>query len=93
MYRFLLILKFLFDKNVSLKEKWWVIIPIVYILSPADLIPDPVLGFGIVDDLVIFAFLLTLVYGKTKKYYEDNKPKNNDIVENVEYEIDKDEDE
>ncbi len=94
MGRILLILKFLFDKKVPLKEKWWVIIPLIYILSPADLIPAPILGFSIVDDLVMLSFLLTKVYDKTKKYYFDNK-KNEDeeIIENVEYEIRKDEEE
>jgi uncharacterized membrane protein YkvA (DUF1232 family) len=91
MGRILFIIKFLFDKNVTLREKWWVIIPLIYILSPADLIPAPILGFGIVDDLVILGFLLTVVYDKIKKYYFDNKTENKDIIENVEYEIDKDE--
>lgn len=94
MGRILFILKFLFDKNVPLKEKWWVIIPFIYILSPADLIPAPVLGFGIVDDLVMLSFLLTKVYDKTKKYYfENKKTEQKDIIENVEYKIDKDEEE
>ena len=96
MGRLLFILKFLFDKNIPLKEKWWVIIPHIYILSPADLIPAPVLGFGILDDLVMLGFLLTVIYDKTKKYYFDNKIKNKDvknIIENVEYEIHKDEEE
>ena len=67
------------------------IIPLIYILSPADLIPAPILGFGIVDDLVMLGFLLTVIYDKTKKYYFDNRTENKDIVENVEYEIHKDE--
>jgi len=92
MGRFLFILKFLFDKNIPLREKWWVIIPLIYILSPADLIPAPILGFSIVDDLVMLGFLLTKVYDKTKKYYYENKKEENhdDIIENVEYEINKD---
>jgi uncharacterized membrane protein YkvA (DUF1232 family) len=94
MGRALFILKFLFDKNIPLKEKWWVIIPLIYILSPADLIPAPVLGFGIVDDLIMLSFLLTKVYDKINKYYFDSKKtdKKNikDIIENVEYEIKKD---
>ena len=93
MGRILFILKFLFDKNVPLREKWWVIIPLIYILSPADLIPAPILGFSIVDDLIMLSFLLTKVYDKTKKYYFDNKKTEDDIVENVEYEINKDEEE
>ena len=36
---------------------WWVIIAIVYILSPIDLIPELVLGpLGIVDDAGMLAF-------------------------------------
>ena len=93
MGRISFVLKFLFDKNVPLKEKWWVIIPLIYILSPADLIPAPILGFSIVDDLIMLSFLLTKVYDKTKKYYFDNKKTEDDIVENVEYEINKDEEE
>ncbi len=94
MGRALFIFKFLFDKNIPLKEKWWVIIPLIYILSPADLIPAPVLGFGIIDDLIMLSFLLTKVYDKINKYYFDSeKTEKKDIIENVEYEINKDEDE
>ncbi|NLJ58121.1 MAG: DUF1232 domain-containing protein [Tissierellia bacterium] len=96
MNRLLFLLKFLFDKNIPLKEKWWVIIPLIYIISPIDLIPAPVFGFSIIDDLLMLAFLLTRVYDKTKKYYSGNSGGNNnqdiDIIEDVEYEIDKDED-
>ena len=103
MSRFYIIIKFLLDKNVPLKEKWWVIIPLIYILSPADLIPAPVLGFSIIDDAVMLAFLLTVVFKKTKRYYFENngnsgnkkdkkdKDVKENIVENVEYEIKKDE--
>ncbi len=94
MGRALFIFKFLFDKNIPLKEKWWVIIPLIYILSPADLIPAPVLGFGIIDDLIMLSFLLTKVYDKINKYYFDSeKTEKKEIIENVEYEINKDEDE
>ncbi|MEL7647059.1 MAG: hypothetical protein AAGU76_03150 [Sedimentibacter sp.] len=98
MNRLYIIIKFLKDKNVPLKEKLWVIIPLIYILSPADLIPAPILGFSVIDDLVMIVFLLTVVAEKTRKYYgEENLSKKGtedikNIVEDVEYEIDKDED-
>lgn len=38
-------------------------------------------------------FLLTVIYDKTKKYYSNNKTENKNIIENVEYEIHKDEEE
>lgn len=91
MNRLRLIFKFLFDKNIPLKEKWWVILPLAYILSPVDLIPAPILGFSIIDDAVMIVFLLTVVADKTAKYYGynvTNKENNENIVENVEYEID-----
>ena len=91
MNRLRLIFKFLFDKNIPLKEKWWVILPLAYILSPVDLIPAPILGFSIIDDAVMIVFLLTVVTDKTAKYYGynvTNKENNDNIVENVEYEID-----
>ncbi len=95
MYRFYLIFKFLFDKNIPLKEKWWIIIPLIYILSPADLIPAPILGFSIIDDAVMLFYLLSVVVGKTNKYYgntdKNKKEDKENIVENVEYKIDEDE--
>lgn len=90
-----LILKFLFDKNIPLKEKWWIILPAIYILSPIDLIPFPILGFSIIDDLVVLLFLLSMVNSKTQKYYgnvKENKEevKNKDIIENVQYTVNED---
>lgn len=96
-----MIFKFLFDKNIPLKEKWWIIIPLIYILSPADLIPAPILGFSLIDDAVMLVYLLSVADSKTKKYYGGNNKMQNEkqdnqkenIVENVEYEIKDDEDE
>ena len=94
MYKLLLVFKFLFDKKIPLKEKWWIIIPLIYILSPLDLIPMPILGFSILDDLLMFIYLMSVVTEKTKKYYGNNEKdfKDKDIIENVEYKIDEDED-
>ncbi len=95
--RILLIFKFLKDKNIPLKEKWWIILPLIYILSPVDLIPFPVLGFAIIDDLVMFVFLLYMIKSKTDKYYGREKRedysqevKGKKIIEDVEYEINED---
>ncbi len=93
-----LIFKFLFDKNIPLKEKWWIILPAIYILSPIDLIPFPVLGFSIIDDLVVLLFLLSMVNSKTQKYYGTEKRddfkeevKDKTIIEDVEYKVNDDE--
>lgn len=93
LFRISLIFKFLFNKEIPLKEKWWIIIPVIYLLSPVDLIPEPILGFGFVDDIVMLAYLLSIVMGKTKKYNEKNKTDEENIIENVDYVIKDDEDE
>ena len=97
--RISLIFRFLFDKNIPLKEKWWIILPAIYILSPIDLIPFPILGFSIIDDLVVFLFLLSMVKSKTQKYYGTEKRdnfkdevKDKVIIEDVEYKVDEDKD-
>jgi uncharacterized membrane protein YkvA (DUF1232 family) len=99
-----LLFKFIFDKNIPLKEKLWIILPGIYLLSPVDLIPEPILGFGIIDDIIVLGFLLSLVNKKTGQYYNsDNSEKhssqknkknmsNEKIIENVEYEIHDEED-
>jgi len=94
--RLSLIYKFLFNKEIPLKEKWWIIIPVIYLVSPIDLIPEPILGFGFVDDLVMLTYLLSVVMDKTKKY--NNKNNKNEtskekIIEDVDYEIKEDEEE
>ncbi len=95
-----MIFKFLFDKNIPIKEKWWIILPLIYIVSPIDLIPAPVLGLSIIDDAVVILYLLSVINGKTKKYYgnaykndKGQKNQQENIVDNVEYEIKDDEDE
>jgi len=91
LFRISLIFKFLFNKEIPLKEKWWIIIPVIYLVSPIDLIPEPILGFGFVDDFVMLAYLLSVVMDKTKKYNEKNETDKEKIIENVDYEIKDDE--
>ena len=85
--------KFLFDNNVPLREKIGIILFVIYAISPIDLIPDPVLGFGIVDDLVLMTYVLNKLSEKLNEYEirtirnkkeEDIK---GEIIENVEYEV------
>jgi uncharacterized membrane protein YkvA (DUF1232 family) len=62
---------------------------LLYILNPIDLIPLPVLGFGILDDLVVFVVLMKLVDRTLLKYYNEEK-KDMDpehIITDVDYEV------
>jgi len=82
-------------KNPEVKfwDKMKIILMLFYIISPIDLIPAPVFGFSIIDDLIIFVFLLNVIKKLLIKYNykEENLDINkDDVVENVKYEIDED---
>jgi len=48
----------LFRRDTPLKVKAILAIAIVYLLSPFDLIPDWIMGFGMLDDLTVVSFLV-----------------------------------
>ncbi|HCX04279.1 MAG TPA: hypothetical protein DHM42_07295 [Clostridiales bacterium] len=91
----MLLINMIKNPDVKIWDKIKIILMIIYIISPADLIPAPVFGFSIIDDLIMLVFLITLMnklfikYGY-KKGKEDINPE--DVIENVDYEI-KNEDE
>lgn len=88
-------LKLLRSKEVSWKDKLPIIVLIIYIVSPIDLIPYPILGFSIIDDLVVFILLINLVNRSIKKYRSTNRNvvDPDHIVSDVDYEVkDADED-
>ena len=59
-------------------------IAIIYVLSPIDLIPDFLLGFGAVDDLIILTFAIPFIVKEVDKFLaweEEQKLKNNSTKE------------
>ena len=60
------------DPNVPKRKKLLVIFGIIYLFMPIDLIPAPVLIFGLVDDLVLWLFILTHLSGELDKYWKEN---------------------
>lgn len=79
----------MFDKNVSFFKKIFIILVFVYILSPFDIIPDPILGFGIIDDITLLLIAYTFYKGELKRY-EDQKIKSKnkeDIIHHVDYTV------
>lgn len=56
------LLRTLVRGDVALKSKLILIAGLVYLISPIDLLPDVIVGFGWLDDLVIVPFLGWLSY-------------------------------
>lgn len=92
-------IKYLFqDKTAPLKYKAAVVLGLIYLFSPVDLIPAPILGFGILDDLTIWGCLLYYLKDPLSKYgkeFEDKKKnptKGKQVIEDVTYTVVTDED-
>ena len=57
-------------RDVSIKSMVIFILTLAYIISPIDLIPDYILGFGQIDDAAILAFGLHLLEKDLLQYRE-----------------------
>ena len=89
------IFTYLVDPEVSFLKKLWVIAPVFYFLSPLDLIPDPILGIGWLDDLVIILLFLGKIKADLNRYItRKTKPVDDsakgETIDNVEYKVHKD---
>lgn len=60
--------KYLFDKNIKLRKKVFIILALIYLISPIDLVPDPVFGIGLIDDIVIFLAMIFTMRDKLQVY-------------------------
>lgn len=63
--------KFLFDSAVPKRKKLLVIFGIIYLLAPIDLVPEVVLGFGFIDDIVLWLFILNYLAGELDSYWRE----------------------
>ena len=57
-------------RDVSAKTIVVLVLTLAYIISPIDLIPDYILGFGQIDDAVILGLALRLLEKDLMKYQE-----------------------
>ena len=63
---------FLLDPEESKGKKLLFAFGILYLISPVDLIPEPVFGIGIIDDLILWAVLLTSSGAALDRYWKDH---------------------
>jgi len=54
----MMVIKYLRNKNIPFYKKMIIVGCLIYIFYPMDLVPDYVIGVGILDDLVSLAFIL-----------------------------------
>ena len=81
------IVKMLKDKDAPKRYKALLIFGLIYLFSPVDLIPAPILGLSIIDDITIWAAILYFLKEPLSKYKEESgaegktKYKDKNIVE------------
>ncbi len=87
---------FMKDKDVPIRKKIIIVAGVIYLLTPIDLIPAPILIFGAVDDIVLWTFIIWYLKDELDKYWletDDVKPekefKDKDIIDNVDFKVEK----
>jgi len=87
------------DKAVPLWKKAIIIAGIVYIFVPIDIIPAFLLPVAWLDDVVLWLVILWYLRHELDKYWLGEKPADfskkyhgKNVVDDVEYEVEKDED-
>ena len=82
-------IKYLRDSAVPFYKKIWIYLVIFYILSPFDLIPDPILGFGWLDDAVILIVTAIFLAKVLEEYVEGTghprRSRDGKTIDNVQY--------
>jgi uncharacterized membrane protein YkvA (DUF1232 family) len=88
--------RYLLDSRVPFIKKLPILGWLIYLASPVDFLPDPVLGFGIIDDAVLLGFIMNYLSRRLEDYYSDRKKRHNEdsdrVIQGVEYEVSSDDD-
>ena len=82
------------DKSVPKRKKALIIFGILYIFFPIDLIPPIFFPFSLIDDLLLWIFILWYLSSELDKYWTGGKTKDyskkyrgKTFVNHVEYEV------
>lgn len=85
---------FMKDKKVPLHKKLIIVAGSLYLLSPIDLIPEPILIFGMVDDITLWSFIIWYLKSELDKYWLETdqvKPaekfRGKKIIDDVNFEV------
>jgi uncharacterized membrane protein YkvA (DUF1232 family) len=85
--------RYLLDQRIPFYKKLWIYLVLFYFLSPFDIIPDPILGLGWFDDVVILILAVMKLVDVLEKYAGNNErsgqSKDGATIENVEYKVHK----
>ena len=85
---------FMKDKGVPLRKKIIIVAGTLYLFMPIDLIPEPILIFGFLDDIVLWTFIIWYLKSELDQYWVETdkvKPaekfRGKNIIDDVNFEV------
>lgn len=87
---------FMKDKEVPKRKKLIIVLGILFLISPINLMTIPVFGIGIIDDIILWSFIIYYLRDELDKYWLGEKEppplverelKGKDIIDEVDYEV------
>ncbi|MGE5678365.1 MAG: YkvA family protein [Pseudomonadota bacterium] len=72
--RIRLIIRYLRDKDVSIFKKLLIIGSMLYLISPVDIVPDYIIGLGILDDITVLSFIWLALKSELDDYNNRKGP-------------------
>jgi uncharacterized membrane protein YkvA (DUF1232 family) len=83
---------------VPLRKKLIIVAGFLYLISPIDLVPEPILIFGVLDDIVLWTFIIWYLKSELDKYWVDSgqaepavKFRGKKIIDDVNFKVEDDE--
>lgn len=87
---------FMKDKAVPFRKKIIILAGILYLFSPIDLIPAPILIFGVLDDIMLWTFIIWYLKSELDQYWigpsqvePAKKFRGKTIIDDVNFEVEK----
>jgi uncharacterized membrane protein YkvA (DUF1232 family) len=90
---------FMKDKEVPKRKKLIIILGVLFLISPVNLITVPIFGLGLIDDIILWSFIIYYLRDELDKYWvgepegpslKDKELKGKDIIEDVDFEVEPD---
>lgn len=83
--------EFMNDERISVLKKLKVIglliFAFAYFISPIDVVPEVVLGFGFLDDGVVMLYIFSVLNDELDKYEKFNFDSRENVIDFVDYKI------
>ncbi|NLM42810.1 MAG: DUF1232 domain-containing protein [Clostridiales bacterium] len=86
-----LLLRYINDKEVSIFKKLLILAGLLYLIFPMDIVPDFLIGLGILDDAAVLLFVWNAVKSELKEYSKKFSDIDNSKVIEVDFKKEDDE--